>query len=374
MQDNKELFESLFGRNIEDADNFSYLKNIADVYPYFSPAQFYLLLQTKKDNPSYKKQIQKTGALFNNKYWLNYLLMETTQQEPFFIESFSENGETIAGVKIINTAGAPITIKPEASGSEPVVIPEPVAKSVENEAIDNAVVEALAQDRPGIEEHHLETGEMVIDTSSPGNEVNKEDEPKELLNQPITVNKEPITNPIDNSNAITANEVARAAEKTEEEPMEEPVAVPEKENVINDKKDLKPVADIQEETLLFQPFHTSDYFASVGIKLNEEANASDRLGKQLKSFTQWLKTMKKIEAAHAEPLLNAEIAPGNIDTDIQKLAETSNRDDEIITEAMADVLVQQGRIHKAVEVLKKLSLLNPSKSTYFAAKIEQLKD
>jgi len=40
---------------------------------------------------------------------------------------------------------------------------------------------------------------------------------------------------------------------------------------------------------------------------------------------------------------------------------------------MADVLVQQGRTNKAVEVLKKLSLLNPSKSTYFAAKIEQLK-
>jgi thioredoxin-like negative regulator of GroEL len=84
--------------------------------------------------------------------------------------------------------------------------------------------------------------------------------------------------------------------------------------------------------------------------------------------------MKKIDTRHSEPLLPSEIASENVDSNIQTLAERSNKEDEIITEAMADVLVQQGRINKAVEVLKKLSLLNPSKSTYFAAKIEQLKD
>jgi len=38
------------------------------------------------------------------------------------------------------------------------------------------------------------------------------------------------------------------------------------------------------------------------------------------------------------------------------------------------VLVQQGRVGKAIEVLEKLSLLNPGKITYFAAKINQLKE
>ena len=128
------------------------------------------------------------------------------------------------------------------------------------------------------------------------------------------------------------------------------------------------------EALLFQPLYTSDYFASVGIKLSEDANSSDRLGKQLKSFTQWLKTMKKIDTQLSDPLLPAEIGSENVDHNIKTLAEKSNKDEDIITEAMADVLVQQGRINKAVEVLRKLSLLNPSKSTYFAAKIEQLKD
>jgi hypothetical protein len=46
----------------------------------------------------------------------------------------------------------------------------------------------------------------------------------------------------------------------------------------------------------------------------------------------------------------------------------------VITEAMAEVLLQQGRQEKAIEILEKLSLLNPGKRPYFAAKINQIKD
>jgi hypothetical protein len=38
------------------------------------------------------------------------------------------------------------------------------------------------------------------------------------------------------------------------------------------------------------------------------------------------------------------------------------------------VLEQQGKADKAIEILEKLSLLNPGKSVYFAAKINQIKD
>jgi hypothetical protein len=62
------------------------------------------------------------------------------------------------------------------------------------------------------------------------------------------------------------------------------------------------------------------------------------------------------------------------DLTIQKLAEASNLEIEVETEAMAEVLIQQGKKQKALNVYKKLSLLDPSKSAYFAAKINQLKD
>lgn len=58
---------------------------------------------------------------------------------------------------------------------------------------------------------------------------------------------------------------------------------------------------------------------------------------------------------------------------IQRGAEHSIEEKEIVTETMAEVWVKQGNIEKAIYTLNKLSLLNPSKSHYFAARIEQLK-
>ena len=46
---------------------------------------------------------------------------------------------------------------------------------------------------------------------------------------------------------------------------------------------------------------------------------------------------------------------------------------EVITEAMAEVFEKQGMHDKAAGIYQKLSLLNPSKSAYFAARIEALK-
>ena len=121
------------------------------------------------------------------------------------------------------------------------------------------------------------------------------------------------------------------------------------------------------EAMLFEPMHMVDYFASLGIKLTDEVQTADKLGKQLKSFTEWLKTMKKI---HVE---NEAENPVNIDKNVQMLAENSNTGTEVLTESMAEVFARQGKIAKASEVYQKLSLLNPAKSTYFAAKLENLK-
>jgi hypothetical protein len=123
----------------------------------------------------------------------------------------------------------------------------------------------------------------------------------------------------------------------------------------------------KKEELLFEPLYTTDYFASQGIKLSEEVQSGDKLGKQLKSFTDWLKTMKKIH--HGKLPESA-----SIDQVVQNMAEKSNKEQEVLTEAMAEVYEQQGKMEKAAEIYRKLSLLNPSKSAYFAAKIELLKE
>ena len=121
-----------------------------------------------------------------------------------------------------------------------------------------------------------------------------------------------------------------------------------------------------ENAQAFEPMHLVDYFASQGIKLSEEVQTADKLGKQLKSFTEWLKTMKKVHVADTGAASGGEIA-------IQAMAEKSNTENEVVTEAMAEVFAQQGKLAKAIEVYEKLSLLNTSKSAYFAAKIQNLK-
>jgi hypothetical protein len=119
---------------------------------------------------------------------------------------------------------------------------------------------------------------------------------------------------------------------------------------------------------VFEPFHTVDYFASQGIRLVQEENPSDRLGRQLKSFTDWLKVMRRL------PQKNKEIVPDiAAERQVQAIAAHSIEGREVVTEAMAEVLAKQGMREKATEMYRKLSLLEPEKSAYFAAKIEQLK-
>ncbi len=117
--------------------------------------------------------------------------------------------------------------------------------------------------------------------------------------------------------------------------------------------------------MVFEPLHTTDYFASQGIKLSEEMLSQDKLGKQMRRFTDWLKTMKKIPGATDQ-------VP--VDISVKAIAENSNREEEVYTESMADVYIEQQKFGKARDIYTKLSLLNPSKSAYFAAKLEKIKD
>lgn len=61
------------------------------------------------------------------------------------------------------------------------------------------------------------------------------------------------------------------------------------------------------------------------------------------------------------------------EADIEDLSEESTRLQEpLITESYAKILVRQGKFLDAINVYKQLISINPEKSTYFAAKIEEL--
>jgi hypothetical protein len=117
-----------------------------------------------------------------------------------------------------------------------------------------------------------------------------------------------------------------------------------------------------------KPLHTVDYFVSQGIKVDLSAMPQDKLTTHLRKFTDWLKQVKTANNNPQDLGTNLEMEKAVAET-----AKNSNETREIVTESMADVLVKQGQAEKAIQLYIKLSFLNPEKSSYFAAKIEQLK-
>jgi len=123
-----------------------------------------------------------------------------------------------------------------------------------------------------------------------------------------------------------------------------------------------------EQPYAFEPYYTVDYFASQGIKNIIEEKPKDRFSQQLKSFTDWLKTIRQMP-----PQQIAAMADSGSEEKVVQLATDSLDEKAVETEAMAEVWIKQGNPEKAAEIYRKLSLLNPSKSSYFAVLIEKLK-
>lgn len=62
--------------------------------------------------------------------------------------------------------------------------------------------------------------------------------------------------------------------------------------------------------------------------------------------------------------------------DAEEITTEANFDeeDDLVSEELAEIYAQQGLKMQAIEIYRKLSLLNPKKSAYFADQIEKLKN
>ena len=311
MGNSELLFETIFKRKISDSDNKAFFTQIAEAHPYFSVAQFYLLLQTDRESSNYSKQAAKTSLLFNNPFWLQFQLGDT------LLDNTNEDIASLSNITISEKIELVNAIPIEQKNDFPEII---------------QVEKQEAEITPEIELKNTDNSLEIINTL----------EPASHFNEGIT----PLENDIEQEDDSLSDQ---------------------RISPFNFKFNLN-TSEVTEDKITFEPLHTSDYFASLGIKLSGKILHSDKLGKQMKSFTEWLKELKKLQPDQLP--LQSEQA----DLTIQKLAEASNLGGEVETEAMAEVLIQQGKKQKALNVYKKLSLLDPSKSAYFAAKIDQLKD
>jgi hypothetical protein len=312
------------------------LEALVEEYPSFGMARYLLSSKLRAEQADqFEETTRRTSLYFTNPFWLQWLL----KQGPV---NGAERKEWVA------TALPEIVVPEEAQEgqyfTEPIIneqeeMPAPQEQGAKEEPQDEQPVTESPSAHPIEEPAATHYAEQML-----------EEHPVEL---PVT---EQSTEPV-----IAQQPAEPIMEQQFAEPVVQQVSPPVEEPSQVEARTIEP-------PLVFESYHMVDYFASQGIKLAPNENPTDRLGKQLKSFTEWLRVMKRL------PQKEAGAAPDIVaEHKIQAIAAHSIEGKEVVTETMAEVLAKQGMWEQATAVYQKLSLLNPGKSGYFAAKIEQLK-
>ena len=370
-----QVFNSIFKQSLSDKSSKVLIEKTTREYPYFSPAQLFLLHVTNRDTNAYTEQIRKTSLLFNNNYWLNFQIIELSCPPKDLVNTIEVLSEPITGIP--KEAISSLEFENDTSTiansnisdvTDTIIADEQLIENLtvatEPTTLQNfSSIEATVENTPDIFEAAVKTTENIPVSFA----------------EPIIANVEMATIELPQHIKDTQGEDYKNMQPAIDIQDEDKLPVDGEEVTIDEEmkqvrlkiaESLSAIAANSNSTsnsISFEPLHTSDYFASVGIKLSDEVKSNDRLGLQMKSFTQWLKTMKKV---HADQLKETGIIENQLsvqnDETIQQLAEASNKENMVVTEAMAQVLLKQGKIVKAIELYEKLSLLYPSKKAYFA--------
>lgn len=311
-----ELTKSFTNKNSFNEFDETELQQLASRYPYFGPLQLLLTQKMKESaSPLYEKQLQKTFLYFQNSLWLRQLLHTDTA-----IKNIAVISEKIIEVE------TPATVE-EVTDQTNIILP---------------AQEIVKEETPQVKE----TDTIIITTT----------ENNGIVTENTSITETPFTDEAVVDQTGTDSETETITEETGPLP-----------NLTIPGFKIEPF-DPSKTALSFAPYHTVDYFASQGIKFKEEEKPKDRFTQQLKSFTEWLKDMKRMPVAELAAATTAVE-----EKKVEQMAEISITDRQVVTEAMAEVWEKQGNKDKAAEIYQKLSLLNPDKSAYFAAKIDQLK-
>jgi len=424
-----EITNSIAGKPSLSECSVDELRQIASQYPFFGPAQFLYVKKLKEvDSWQLKEQIHKASLYFQNPLWLDHLLngtapapvIVTMKEEEFIQQPVAEKEVPVRQEEVIDhslntTAYTPIAV----AIKEEKFIPEPAAEmetpATQEELVDHSLNTAA---EPPVaftikEEFITQTGaevetpamqEEVVDHSlntaaevpvaltikeeeyiqEPAAEMETRATQEEVVDHSLNITDgAPVALTIKEEGYIQEPAAEMEVPATHEEVVDQAKHNTESDSVESEnqteqyqpqllvempKFKFEPV-DVSKTQLTFEPYHTIDYFASQGIRPTVEEKPKDQFSRQLKSFTEWLKVMKKL------PVTEIAAAVSVVDEKkVEKMAELSINDREVVTEAMAEVWEKQGNPAKARETYEKLSLLNPGKSSYFAAKIEQLKN
>jgi hypothetical protein len=164
-------------------------------------------------------------------------------------------------------------------------------------------------------------------------------------------------------------------------------------------EEFRPTQHSRQEKPLIYPIYTEDYFLQQGEKISpvlptdiDRLKTAEEVAKSLMvmmSFSEWLlhfksstekqkeetKDQRALKTMWQKEKLAAAIEEENeeIPENVFEMAVNSiTKEDGLASESLADIYIKQGKLDKAIDMYRKLSLRNPQKNAYFALKIEEI--
>jgi hypothetical protein len=356
-----------------DTMSVSELQVIVQQHPYFSAAHLLLAKKLKEENgDGYAEQLMRTTLYFDNTLWLAGVLERREIQQDLLKTSETSGVVHAVHENIADDSHEQNAVEQSTVLEAPFTDEGVVAQTITSTGIEQHV-ESISGGQVDVqEEEKVPFGLAEVDLSHtrsefPGDDKNEDgNDIKDGDRNNIETedgNDIKIKDRTDILNQDDIDGSSAEGEKIDDDPSEPALEI----KIPGFKEEIRATPD--ESQLTFEPYHTVDYFASQGIKFKDDGRPKDRFSEQLRSFTEWLKTMKRVTAADV-----AAGIPVTEEKKVEQMAEQSIADRQVVTEAMAEVWEKQGDTLKAKQIYQKLSLLDPAKSSYFAAKIEHLKN
>lgn len=347
-------------QNIHDADAES-IRLLTETYPYFAPARYMQAAQQHKLEPFSPEMMSKMQLFSGNWLLYNDFLQDALGGEDVLYE---------APVAEVPRKAVPVPeiIEDELPEEEEITIAEPEVTTVAEEPIADDIVE-----EPVIASFN--NIDVIADDFIPEN-----------------------TGFIRGKKSTP--QVEHAAEKIEDivdNQAEEHIVVEKAKPFFNNR------ADWDEKTEnLIPPIYTEDYFLHQGMNISNDIPADiNKVDNQLNindhekslmvvmSFSEWLmfykkkkqqeqeevKDQKELKTMWQKEKLAAAMEEENeeIPENVFEMAVNSiTKEENLISESLAEVMVKQGKYDRAIEMYKKLSLRKPQKKAYFARKIEEI--
>ncbi len=370
---NPDTLYTVAKQNSSSKAQLAELDELIAKYPWFSVAH---LLKAKGmmqgNDPDYPEQLQRASVHVNDRQVLFDFLHDhgaSSGVDPAQIQ----DPEPVVATPEIEVVEEEIKIEPSANDQVQPLQKDPIVA-------DRVIVEEDIQERaseepelvPVIESPKVE--EFEIDPPAPVliQEVETQEVEEEILDellQPSANVVEEVPRKVEEVDPelekdILTGAVSRIIEKEVQESVEEERASTKVGNIsapeLDDEADLSPFA----RRLLSGA-------AKIGYGAPMEHDAAPLNVEDRKELNQNLTSDELVEAfIRSSPRITPSRAPEYSSSDLAK--QSLIEDDSFVTETMAKIYAQQGKIEKAKKAYKLLSLKYPEKSIYFALQLKKL--